>query len=405
MIQYLLKMKIKGKTLLAIGLIGALWAGFLIGISLDNSKPNQADLTGTFGKAQKYRKIQMTPKDIELRTGLMKDTAKLKSMIQGLICFAVFTEEVCNNIEIAVISIRAKGMGATPEESDQISALKSYADFIRNNNKSLNSTIAMLTGLYTNDPAKMAQDVEKNLLDFAIYVDNLNEKNSILNQAIAGIDKFLLNNKTLHDSKTAFAELKSIRDELLVKGIQLGAIISNKDQVKSLILYAMEAQEQYKSYATSPISYSEQAGARENIRFAASRENIESAIVGQSVSAVNSIPGLIGAAWVYDKPSLQFEWVTDQAQLKILAGGKAPLESTGIGTIAVIGKDYLNIRLDSYSLDDIVSAQVYYAIDLQYSHMLAQDNLRRTVATVAGINSILSLTANQALNHNPLPPD
>jgi len=72
-------------------------------------------------------------------------------------------------------------------------------------------------------------------------VDNLNEKNSILNQAIAGIDSFLLNNKTLQDNQTAFAELKSIRDELLIKGIQLGSY-SLEDIVSAQVYYAIDLQ-------------------------------------------------------------------------------------------------------------------------------------------------------------------
>ncbi len=119
-----MKTKTKTKTLLAIGLMVALWAGFLVGINLDNSKPYQADLAGTIGKVEKYRKIQMTPKDIQLRSELVKDTAKLKSLIQGLVCFSVFTEEVCTNIELAIITFRAKGLGAVAGEARQISALR-----------------------------------------------------------------------------------------------------------------------------------------------------------------------------------------------------------------------------------------------------------------------------------------
>ena len=88
-------MKTKTKLLFAIGLMAALCIGFLIGISVDFPKVNKSDLAGTFGKAEKFHKVQMTAKDIQLRSELLKDTAKLRSMIQGIIYFSIFTEDVC----------------------------------------------------------------------------------------------------------------------------------------------------------------------------------------------------------------------------------------------------------------------------------------------------------------------
>ena len=111
--------KTKTRTLLAIGLIFTLWAGFLIGISVGNSKPDSSRLTGTFGKAEKFRKVQMTPKDIKLRSELVKDTAKLKSLIQGLVYFSVFTEKVSTEVEYTLISFESKGMGKLPREASK----------------------------------------------------------------------------------------------------------------------------------------------------------------------------------------------------------------------------------------------------------------------------------------------
>jgi hypothetical protein len=120
-------MKTNSKLLFAIGLIAALGVGFLIGITVDFPKPDQSDLAGTFGKAEKFHKVQMTAKDIQLRSELLKDTAQLKNMIQGLVYFSVFTEEVCSSIDVSVITFKAKGMGSGPGEVEAVKALQDYS--------------------------------------------------------------------------------------------------------------------------------------------------------------------------------------------------------------------------------------------------------------------------------------
>jgi hypothetical protein len=116
-------MKTQVKLFIAIGLIAALCVGFLIGISIDYPKPNQTELAGTFGKAEKFHKVQMTAKDIQLRTELVKDTVQLRKMIQGLAYFSLFTEDVRTNIQMAIISFKAKGMETLPGKDERPSGL------------------------------------------------------------------------------------------------------------------------------------------------------------------------------------------------------------------------------------------------------------------------------------------
>ncbi len=56
---------------------GALLVGLLIGMSIPDSSVSQTLLSGTFGKVDKYRKTNMTEKDIILRNELAADTARL----------------------------------------------------------------------------------------------------------------------------------------------------------------------------------------------------------------------------------------------------------------------------------------------------------------------------------------
>ena len=103
--------------LIGFGLLAALCAGYMIGILVNYPPVNQTELTGTFGKAEKFHKVQMTPKDIELRSVLLKDTAKLRGLIGTLTYFSLFTERVSSTIDISLIPFIDKGMGGQGRRS------------------------------------------------------------------------------------------------------------------------------------------------------------------------------------------------------------------------------------------------------------------------------------------------
>jgi hypothetical protein len=198
---------------------------------------------GTFGKVDRFRKNQMSEKDIKLRSEFTSDTAELKKMISGLIYFNAFTNDLSNKIDSTVDLYKLKGLNA-PDAIKNLNLLKDYSTFIRNNNKTLETTIQMLAGFYLkleNDSI----DVEKNLREFSNYVKNLNEKDSVLELSIKSMDQFLLTNKTLKTRKTEFVQLKSIRDRLLIKGIQTAGILRDQDLGSVLIHAAISSQESF----------------------------------------------------------------------------------------------------------------------------------------------------------------
>ena len=228
-------MKTKTKMLVVIGIIAALCAGYMIGILVNYPPVTKSDLAGTFGKAEKFHKTQMTTKDIQLRSELVKDTAKLRVLISDLTYFSVFTDRVGSSIDASLISFLAKGMGAAADETERFNALQDYVDFIRNNNNTLTTTISMLTGFYRNKSADASQDVEKTLKDLGAYLRNLNNKNSVFTNALESMDKFMSGRVALHAPDDETRQLKMIRDQLLIKGIQLGAMTGNLRIVNNLI--------------------------------------------------------------------------------------------------------------------------------------------------------------------------
>ncbi len=247
----------------------------------------------------------------------------------------------------------------------------------------------MLSGIYSNDSAKQSQDVEKNLRDFAAYVDQLNEKNSVLNQALVSLDDFILNNKALQARKTEIARLKSIRDQLLVKGIQLGAILQNKKQLNSLIVYLFAAQEQYKTTAMDQLKL-EEIVARPYLLDNVSRDVIGKIIDRETVTASSGYPDLNGLELVYDKPDGLFIVVEAQEKLnyEILA-------TDDLKTICAAGTDHLYVSLDVVEIEHIIASQVYKFIEQQLFVVLALDNLSQSLALSAGVNELLRVESDK----------
>ncbi|HEY5511113.1 MAG TPA: hypothetical protein VIK10_08800 [Prolixibacteraceae bacterium] len=357
-------MKTKVKLIFALSLIATLFIGFMIGISVDYPNPKKSDLAGTFGKAEKFRKVQMTEKDIQLRSDMVKDTAKLRSMIQGLIYFSLFTEELRTNLDLCTISFSAQGMGTQPGESNKINVMKDYSDFIRNNNSSLNATIVMLSTFYGKEGGDASQDVERTLQDFGNYVNNMNKKDSILSQVLVNMDDYLLNSKTLQSRKAEFSQLKSIRDQLLVKGIQLGGLLGNKGVVVSRIKYAMDSQLKMGSLVNGTVDAKGAVVMAQNLR-----NNLDAGFTAQSKLDVQ-IGSFINAqiasklesnvsAIVYDKASLQFGVVDMQAfnALQQSLGSSSPMGSK------LDGASLINSKSDA--MGNIMNATNLAANNLQ----------------------------------------
>ena len=141
----------------------------ILAISLFFPEVYKGLTSGTFGKADKYRQQQMTEKDILLRSALVADPVQLMNMINGLVYFSVFTKEMTMNIDSCINFYQTQGMGVKPQEASSLKVLRDYSDFIKNNNKTLGSTITLLAGFYLNDDSDQSTDIEKNLRDFGTY--------------------------------------------------------------------------------------------------------------------------------------------------------------------------------------------------------------------------------------------
>jgi len=383
------------------------------------------DLTsGTFGKAEKYHKQQMTEKDILLRSEFVNDTAQLRNMIDGLVYFSLFTQDLSTTIDSCVLVFKAQGLGGQAEDAKRVSILQDYSDFIKNNNKTLGNTISMLTGFYLKDSTDFSQDVEKNLRDFGAYVNNLNEKDSVLSQALLSMDNFMLTDKTIQDRKTEIARLKSIRDQLLLKGIQLGGILNNKEQVSGMISYALSSQD--KLNLTMGMEQLGAYKAQDKLQAVENREGIQSYINGHAIEAnvgsdlngmfqsnqqVGAIEAkdklnMTGLGLFYDRPGLQFlvgdktslqYFVGSQEKLNNILSGKENLQGTQV--LAFFGVEKLNVFLSNYNLQNVIQAQSIGNLPASgglNGFYRSQENLNFTEAT-QGLNNMLGFLQSQGL--------
>lgn len=304
-------------------LIGGLAVVVVIIIALALNFPPvfKGKSSGTFAKADKYHKSQMTEKDIQLRSKLTADTVELKKMLQGLVYFTVFTKDLCIKIDNCVTVFQEQGLTSKDAAFSQLMLLRDYSTFIKNNNETLGNTIALLKGFYFKENVDESSDVEKDLRDFGNYVKALNERDDVLESALKGMDNFLVNSDIMKERKVELKKLKSIRDQLLMQGIQLALTVQDNALSIALCGYAISSQaELYKIYGAQDKL---QAGAPDKLQRFLAQDKLQ-ALAQEKLQAVNSqeLNNLVSAqepglsAIVYDNATLSFV-VCSMADLKI----------------------------------------------------------------------------------------
>lgn len=188
--------------------------------------PSAEETGGTIGKVQKYRKIQMSEKDIILRSELVKDTSKLSRSIYGLAAFNSFAKEYSADLK----SIAAD-MEQNNYSKDQAGKVAEYSKFIEENRKSVENMVALLTDFYTGDTTDYSIDVEKKLLDFNNFVEQINVKDSMIVAVLQSMEKTVKTNKTKKDEE--LKNLQNIHDKLLLKGMVFAVSIGSSEQVSA----------------------------------------------------------------------------------------------------------------------------------------------------------------------------
>lgn len=209
----------------------AILAGLFM-ISCKN-RVREDEAGGTIAKVTKYRKDQMSEKDILLRSDIMKDTAKLTSIIQGLVLFNAYTNNLEQSLSDRLIDIES--IRSFDEQYDRyINELTDFRDFLKNNNEVLTNTVYMLGDFYKDTISESSADVENNLRAFANYVRKLEEKDSILTVMVNNLDTYIEANEQQIVDKQQLAQLKGIRDEMLIRVVQQAYVFNDPSALKSI---------------------------------------------------------------------------------------------------------------------------------------------------------------------------
>jgi len=387
-------------------IIGAIIAiaVIIIVISFFFPRAYQGLTRGTIGKAEKYRQEQMSEKDIQLRSEFTEDTVQLHQMISGLIYFTLFTENLSATIDSCLVSFRYQGIDKDPANSEVIGILTEYNTYLKNNSQTLVNTTRILADFYLGDTVTLSLDVEKNIRDFAVYVDQLGRKDSVLTESLSKLDHFLIGNKLLQKNQEAIRNLKAIRDQLLIKSTQLMALTGNKNGLARLLSYGLQSQSQFSgigslrsiasqsalnvsNLASIPVPSSRElqaAAGNLNVSFSAA-SSLQS---GPVSSQIKSGPEL--NVIIYDRSSLSLKFLSS-SQLNVVYGAEKLNNilkgvDPNLGVVGFLNNKNLGVVMNAAVLSNILSSR---SLSSFFSAQQLNDIIpAKELASSAALNSV-----------------
>jgi hypothetical protein len=107
----------------------ALIAGFFIGYSLKNFPPMDEDLAGSIGKVERYKNVQVTEQDIQLRNELLADTAKRSVYENYLMVYYYQTVKTSADVQ-TVLEKSASVSGFESENTAIVADLDKYGEYL-----------------------------------------------------------------------------------------------------------------------------------------------------------------------------------------------------------------------------------------------------------------------------------
>ncbi|MCX6234332.1 MAG: hypothetical protein NT175_06345 [Bacteroidetes bacterium] len=190
---------------------------------------SEDEARGTIGKVKKYRKSQMTENDIKLRSKILEDTAQLATTIKGLVIFDAYTKALTHDLD-----------GKLPEldvcECDQNEALKleilrNFNDYIKNNDSLLTGTITMLSEFYKDTVSEKSFDVEQSMKNILNYFNQLNKRDTVMDNLITNIDAWLKANPK--KKGTEIDNLKNVRDGIVLRDMQMAILLGTPGEIQA----------------------------------------------------------------------------------------------------------------------------------------------------------------------------
>ena len=229
-------MKSKTKILIAFILIVA---GVIAMITLFNKPADKALVKGTAAMAEPDQTQAMNKKSIQLKMEFTRDTLQLKRMIQILVYFEQFTERVSRQIDTASARLMYHPLYTDQKLKPTFVALQEYSTFLNNNIDKLKSTKVMLTEFLANsDDDEMPYNVEKNLRDFANFINQMSAREAVMEQAAYEINTYLDKSVKKKLMQIEISELENFRNQLLMDNRVTFMMLGDKNSLARLSSYA-----------------------------------------------------------------------------------------------------------------------------------------------------------------------
>ncbi|HEY5511125.1 MAG TPA: hypothetical protein VIK10_08860 [Prolixibacteraceae bacterium] len=204
--------------------VGALSVGLLIGLWVAGVFPAGDSMVGTFGKADKYRKVSMTEKDIILRNDLLGDTASLSRNQKYLSYFYFKSLQTSIDIE--------KAVKKTANEADFNKTNYAYANSLVVLNTYLETArIDLLKGISVLKTLKESENlpVTDDLIKAGNAISRIRYHDRILSEYLNSVETYLAN----HTDQT-HQGLKDAYDLLTINVMQTAMINKDKPMLKYL---------------------------------------------------------------------------------------------------------------------------------------------------------------------------
>jgi len=217
-------MKKNAKLQTIIIAVAALIVGFLSGFYFNNLPPSGNDLAGTIGKVDRYRNVQVTEKDIQLRNELVGDTAKLAQYTKYLTYYYLQAERTLQDIEAVVDKTKNEGAFAQKNQK-MITNLEAYCEYLKIARTDILSALNTISGLSGDENVPVISSL--NMAQNAISRIQSNE--TMLLNYMSAIEEYVDANK-----ETDYPELADAHDLLALHTIEAAMMTDNKPVLKYL---------------------------------------------------------------------------------------------------------------------------------------------------------------------------
>ncbi|HRY34093.1 MAG TPA: hypothetical protein P5531_14095 [Bacteroidales bacterium] len=193
-------------------------------------RPAGEDASGTIGKADKYRRAQLTERDILLRDDILEDTAAVGKTLKVMIEFSVYAAETKMLVDNAWIKPLQKNC-SDAECKEIIAVLQDYSDFVGNNFGLLKSTTDLLGKCYFSGTKEISEDVGSQLISYVNFIDQFLRRDTAFDHAITALNHYIDKGTSVDARRRQQIEaLKLIRDQMVVDNLLVG--INTGDQEK-----------------------------------------------------------------------------------------------------------------------------------------------------------------------------